>query len=121
LVNSLQINANVIKNLVYRDYIKKADLYLHSGGEFSSYLEQRPDLFPDLETQLIKLGENTGSLANTLNVIADLNEEEVNEKIKIISGLIGPLMLIVMAALVGGIAISIITPIYQLPNLIQSR
>jgi len=119
LVESLNITAETLKNRVYRDYVKEAANYMKSGGELSEYLSQRPDLFEPIVTQMIKLGESTGSIDENMQILAELNEAEVTGKIKGLSGLIGPIMLILMGVLIGGIAISIISPIYQLPTLIQ--
>jgi type IV pilus assembly protein PilC len=121
VVESLQIAGRTLENLVYRDYILASKSYIESGGELSSYLEKEPNLFPKLTTQMINLGENTGTLDQTLKTIAELNEAEVDDRIKLISSLIGPILLVLMAALVGSVAISIILPIYQLPNLLQNR
>jgi len=121
LVESIQITSSTLSNLIYHDYLSKAVPYLSSGGELSEYLSKRPDLFENIVTQMIKLGETTGSLDTNLLVLANLNDAEVDEKIKNLSDLIGPLLLILMSAIVGGIAISIITPIYKLPSLVQNR
>lgn len=119
IVKSLAITSKTLKNLVYSDYVVDAVSYIESGGDLSDYLEQRPDLFDPIITQMIRLGEKTGTLDQTMDSIAELNEAEVNEKVKTISGLIGPVMLIIMGLLVGGIAVSVIMPIYQLPTLMR--
>jgi len=121
LVESIRITSSTLSNLVYHDYLSKALPYLSSGGELSEYLGKRPDLFENIITQMIKLGETTGSLDTNLLVLANLNDAEVDEKIKNLSNLIGPLLLILMSVIVGGIAVSIITPIYKLPSLVQNR
>jgi type IV pilus assembly protein PilC len=121
LVEAMKITSNTLSSLVYHEYLSKAVPYLSSGGELSEFLAKRPDLFENIITQMISLGESTGTLDNNLLVLAALNDEEIDEKIKNLSNLIGPLLLIFMSAIVGGIAISIITPIYKLPSLVQDR
>lgn len=119
MVESIRIASKTLGSLVYQDYIGAGTSYIEEGGDLAGYLEKRPDLFEPVVIQMINLGQNTGTMENTLKVLAELNETESNERINSLSSLIGPLLLIVMGMLVGVIALSIISPIYQLPNLIQ--
>jgi type IV pilus assembly protein PilC len=120
LVESIKITAGTLGNLVFKENLGEAVKYLGSGGELSEYLRQREDLYDSMTIQMISLGETTGNLDQTLATLALLNEQEVEEGLKALTSLIGPLMLVIMGMLIGSIAISIITPIYNLPNLIQS-
>ncbi len=121
VVESITITADTIENLVYQDLFKEAAKYVETGGDFSNFLDLHPKEFEPMVSQMIKLGETTGSVDEIMKVLSQLYEEEVNTKIKLISNLLGPIMLILMGLFVGGIAISIITPIYQLPTLIQGK
>lgn len=119
LIKAVEISSKTISNLVYQDYIAQSVPYIKAGGDLSSYLAKRSDLFEPIVTQLVKLGESTGTIDETLTVLAELNEEEANEKLKAFTGLIGPIMLLVMGGIVAMVALSIITPIYQLPTLLR--
>lgn len=121
MIRSLEIAGETLKNLVYVDFIAAGVKFIGEGGDLASYLEKRPDLFEPLISQMVRLGENTGSIENSMNTVADLNEDEARESIKIISEMISPLMLIVMGVIVGGLAVSVMMPIYQLPSLIGKR
>lgn len=121
LVESIKITGGTLGNLVFKEDLEKADKYLTSGGDLSEFLRQREDLYDSMTIQMISLGETTGNLDHTLATLALLNEQEVEEGLKALTSLIGPLMLVLMGMLIGSIAISIITPIYNLPNLIQGR
>ena len=121
LVESIKITGGTLGNLVFKEDLEKAEKYLTSGGELSEFLRQREDLYDSMTIQMISLGETTGNLDHTLATLALLNEQEVEEGLKALTSLIGPLMLVIMGMLIGSIAISIITPIYNLPNLIQGR
>ncbi len=63
-------------------------------------------------TQMIAVGERSGSLSNTLVYMSDLYEAEVDDFTKNLSSLIEPAMMVIMGVIVGFVAISIITPIY---------
>jgi type IV pilus assembly protein PilC len=121
VVEALNITADTLDNLVYKDIFKEGAKYVETGGILSEFFNLHIFLFEPMFTQMIKLGETTGSVEDVLNTISELFEEEVNDKIKLVSNLLGPVLLILMGLFVGAVAISIITPIYKLPSLIQNR
>ena len=65
-------------------------------------------------TQMITVGETTGNLSSSLSFLANMYEEDISEYTKNLTTLIEPILMIVMGAVVGFIAISIITPIYSI-------
>lgn len=119
VLKSLEISSSVLKNLVFRDYLAEGAKYLEKGCDLSEYLKKRPDLFSPVVIQMINLGESTGSIDDAMETLAELHSLEVKEKLKTITDLVAPLMLVIMGLLVGSIAISILMPIYQLPSLIK--
>ncbi|MFA7686223.1 MAG: type II secretion system F family protein, partial [Candidatus Gracilibacteria bacterium] len=92
---------------------------VEQGGKIGESSEEHCKLFPSMCTKMFSLGERTGTLEKTTGKVADLYEKEVDTKTKNLAVAIEPLLLVLMAGLVGGIAISIIMPIYQLPNLLK--
>ena len=64
-------------------------------------------------SQLIAIGETTGNLSDTLLYLSEFYENKVDEVTKNLSTILEPLLMIVMGAIVGFIALSIITPIYE--------
>ena len=76
------------------------------------HLNRRRDYFPDIVTQIISVGEQSGNLSNSLMYLSDMYEAEIDDFTKNLSSLVEPVLMIVMGILVGFIAISIITPIY---------
>jgi type IV pilus assembly protein PilC len=64
-------------------------------------------------THLVSIGERTGNLSNSLTYLSELYEGEVDDLTRNISSAIEPVLMIVMGLLVGLVAVSIITPIYQ--------
>jgi type IV pilus assembly protein PilC len=63
-------------------------------------------------TQMVSVGERSGSLSTTLIYLSELYESEVEDFTKNLASLIEPAMMVIMGILVGFVAISIITPIY---------
>jgi type II secretory pathway component PulF len=87
---------------------------VNRGEQLSVYLAKNRDLFPDVLTQIISVGERSGNLSNSLIYLSELYEGEVDDFTKNISSLVEPVLMIIMGILVGFIAISIITPIYSI-------
>ena len=116
---ALHIVGNTLGNVVYRKEILLAQEKVLHGSTLSEALLLNEKLFPPLVPKMIYVGEKSGRLEETSHNLAVLYEEEVRSTIKGISTLIEPLLLVIVAGAVGGIAMSIVTPIYQLPSLIS--
>lgn len=114
LGETLTITTKVSGNLVYKKEFENMSKIVNRGERISVYLATNRDLFPDVLTQIVSVGERTGNLSNSFIYLSDLYESEVEEFTKNISTLIEPVLMIVMGILVGFIAISIITPIYSI-------
>ena len=70
-------------------------------------------------SQLIAIGETTGNLSETLLYLSDFYETELDEITKNLSSVLEPILMIVMGVVVGFIAVSIITPIYEVTQYIK--
>jgi type IV pilus assembly protein PilC len=89
-----------------------------TGEGFSAPL-QATGLFPNMVTQMIRVGEETGTLASYLDSVADMLTEEIEYKVKNMISLVEPLMVIGVGVIVGFIGISVITPMYGLLKAIR--
>jgi type IV pilus assembly protein PilC len=111
---TLAITTKVSGNLVYKREFEAMSEAINRGERVSVYLAKNRDLFPEVLTQIISVGERSGNLSNSFIYLSELYENEVEEFTKNISNLIEPALMIFMGVLVGFIAISIITPIYSI-------
>ncbi len=111
---AVAITADTTANLVYKREIKVIAEKVHQGERISKYLESRPALFPDIMPQMVSIGEKTGNLSETLIYLSELFEGEVDDATKNLSGSLEPLLMIFMGILVGFVAVSVITPIYEI-------
>lgn len=118
VIKALEITSNMIGNTVYENQIIDAREKVDKGGKLSEALEGNSKIFPPLLTKMLYIGETSGNLETTSEHLAVLYERNVDTMTKNLSVLLEPLLLVFMGVLIGGIAISIILPIYQLPNLI---
>lgn len=113
-VESLNLSVESLGNESYGRAIHEAVQEIQNGKAISDALGKHPELFPRLLLSLIVVGERTGSLQEILLSYADFSEEEVDNKLKDLTAVLEPVLLLVMGLMVGAIAFSIILPIYQL-------
>lgn len=113
-VEALGLSSKSIGNQMYTNALTAVGQDIQNGVAISKSLEKFPDLFPRLLISLIIVGERTGTLHEILGTFSDFYEEEVDNKLKDLTVVLEPALLLLMGLLVGAIAVSIILPIYQL-------
>lgn len=111
---ALPITSKTLSSLVYKKEFENLSERIRKGDQMSSYLKEKPKLFPSISTQIISVGERSGNLSNSLIYLSQMYESEVEDFTKNLSNMIEPFLMIFMGLLVGFIAISIITPIYSI-------
>src|SRR5207302_10925328 len=84
------------------------------GGEGFSGPLARTRLFPPMLTQMVRVGEETGTLDTYLDQAADFYEEELDYRIRAMTSLIEPVMTVAVGLVVGFIAVSLISAMYGL-------
>lgn len=114
IIEALHIVSQTTTNLVYRRELLRAEDHVRTGEFFSKYLAGSPRRFPGLLVNMIEVGENTGNLNENLFYLAEYYENEVDDFVKNLSSILEPILLLFMGGIVGFIALSFITPIYQL-------
>jgi len=117
LVDALFIAAQVVGNLAVRNAVKNAAAKVREGGSLSRALDAS-GYFPPMLVQMIASGEASGELDNMLSRAADYQERELSSTINTMVGLLGPIMLLVMAGVVVMIVLSVMLPIMQMNNLL---
>ena len=71
-------------------------------------------LFPTLAIQMVSIGEESGSLDDMLDKVAVYYENEVDNAVDGLTSLMGPIIMVVLGLLVGGLVIAMYLPIFQL-------
>ncbi|MEK7564056.1 MAG: type II secretion system F family protein [Patescibacteria group bacterium] len=110
--DAFPISAKTTPNLVYKKEYKLLAAVVNRGSKISTHLIKRRDIFPDIVSQIVSVGEQSGNLSNSLIYLSEMYEAEIDDFTKNLSSMVEPVLMIVMGILVGFIAISIITPIY---------
>lgn len=119
IVESLNITADSMGNLVYKTALLEASEVVQRGESLHKYLSRNEKLFLPTVTRMIEVGDTTGTLESNLFYLADFYENEVDESTKNLSVVLEPAMLLVMGTIVGFVAIAIITPIYEITSTLR--
>lgn len=109
----LEISGGTLKNVHYFNLFKKIQEGVGRGMTITNMLESSPFLVPPLALRLIRVGEETGTLGEMFLYLADFYEQEVDDLTRNLSSLLEPVLIIFIGLMVGGLALSILTPIYK--------
>lgn len=118
LLAAMEIVRNVVNNIYIGETIAKAAKDVEEGQSLAAPLSQS-GIFPPLVTEMIAVGEQTGSLEKMLNRIATSYETEAQSDILVMTSLLEPLMILVMGLMVGFIVFSILLPIFEMNQLVK--
>ena len=111
IVQALQIGRKTIGNTYIDSQFDDAVAKVRSGGNLSDALDNIKGFTKKL-TSAVRVGEETGSLDTMLNSIADSMEYESNMAVDRMVATLEPVLIVVMAIIVGFIMISVLMPIY---------
>jgi type IV pilus assembly protein PilC len=98
---------------VMRDALATVKQRLIQGEGLAAPMSENR-LFPRLLVQMVKVGEESGSLESTLKVVAESYEAEAQDRLSGLISMIEPTMTIIMGLMVAFIALSVITPMYSI-------
>ncbi|MCA9364164.1 type II secretion system F family protein [Candidatus Kaiserbacteria bacterium] len=119
VVEAITITGDTMSNMVYQRQCTLLAESVSHGGRISAYLLKHTNYFPDVTAHLIAIGETTGALSDTLLYLSNMYENEVNDMTKNLSNSIEPILMIFMGLIVGFVAVSVITPIYEVTQHLQ--
>jgi type IV pilus assembly protein PilC len=115
ILESLNIVAGAAGNKVIEETILKGRTSISEGQTISEPLAQS-GVFPIMVTQMIGVGETTGSLELMLNKVADFYEAEVDVAVATLSSMLEPVLMIFLGVIVGGLVISMYLPIFKMAS-----
>lgn len=114
IVQAFQITASTVNNELYKKAILEAAEGIKKGLNISKILAEHKNLFSPLIIQMVAVGEETGTLDNILDQLASFYEEDVDRTMSSLSTIIEPVLMLLLGIGVGGLAISILLPMYSL-------
>ena len=118
LLTTLQVVRDASDNTVISEAIRNAVIDVQDGKPLSDSLEKTGH-FPDLALEMIRVGEQTGSLPEMLIHVADYYDEDVNNRSAALLSVVEPVILIFVAIFVALILISLYLPIFSLGSQMQ--
>ena len=110
IVEAINTTAGAIGNAVIEKELVDCSKAVQAGGSFASELAKKPH-FPPIVVQMLAVGEETGKTDEVIVKVAEFYEEEVDTAVAGISSIIEPVMIIMLGAIVGLIAVSVFGPI----------
>jgi type IV pilus assembly protein PilC len=113
MVQALEVTADVVDNMIYKEILDAALVEVRRGRSFADSISEYPEI-PGVLTQMVKVGEETGSLADILNTLANFYRREVNNSVDTLIGLIEPAMIVMLGLGVGVLLASVLMPIYNM-------
>lgn len=115
LIDGLESAAGASGNAVYRNALVKIRQEVMAGMQMNLAM-RTTNLFPDMLVQMVMIGEESGSLDDMLNKVANIYEMQVDDAVDGLSSLIEPIMMVVIGTLVGGLIVGMYLPIFQMGN-----
>ncbi|OHA74096.1 MAG: hypothetical protein A2940_00385 [Candidatus Wildermuthbacteria bacterium RIFCSPLOWO2_01_FULL_48_29] len=113
IVEAMGITGRIVGNETYERIIQQAKDSVSQGSKVADVFERYPKEFPPTFTQMIKVGEKSGALDETLAEIVTFYRGEMNRSVDAFIALIEPLLIVLLGVLVGGVMASLMLPLYQ--------
>ena len=120
LLKALDLVTEIAANKYVEAKLRDVRRSVIDGANLSSALAKE-ELFPELFTDMMAVGEQTGHFARTMQTIADVYERELDRTVNIISALIPPVIIVLIAIVVGFVVYSILSAVFEMTHSLQFR
>ena len=117
LIESIDIAKQVTTNVVVIEALENIKKSVFSGETLTEAFKKQP-VFPPTFSQLISVGEQTGSLDEMFGSVANYYEEEFDTAVADLSTLIEPIMIVFMGVTIGGLMLAMYSPLFSVGELI---
>jgi type IV pilus assembly protein PilC len=118
ILQSIKVTGQTSGNALIEQAMDEVYASVKSGGTIAHPIENN-DLFPPMVSHMVSIGEESGQLESMLTKISDFYEAEVDAKVKALTSLLEPIMIVVVGSIVGFIVISMYLPIFSLYDKIR--
>ncbi|WP_416190494.1 type II secretion system F family protein [Neisseria sp. CCUG17229] len=117
LVEVLDSVAGASGNILYEEATQDICAKVTQGLSLTSGM-QATDLFPNMVIQMTAVGEESGSLDDMLNKVAEIYEDEVDNAVAQLSSLMEPIIMVVLGSLIGVLLVAMYLPLFNLGNVV---
>ncbi|GAB4550694.1 MAG: type II secretion system F family protein [Phycisphaerales bacterium] len=118
MLDTIVITGDISGNRVYKKLWRDVYSSVKQGRKVVNELN-RSHLMPHAVNQMIGAGEESGKLGEVLDEISEYYAKQLKDAIKAVTGMIEPLMIVIMGSIVGFIAMAIILPIFKMSQIVQ--
>jgi type IV pilus assembly protein PilC len=113
LVESLESVGGAAGNHVYKIATRQIQSEVSTGTNLTTAM-QNVNLFPNMVTQMVSIGEESGALDSMLSKVADFFEAEVDDAVDALTSLMEPIIMVVLGTLIGGMVVAMYLPIFKI-------
>ncbi|SEO93735.1 type IV pilus assembly protein PilC [Amphibacillus marinus] len=113
IIQAVEITERVIENRVVKEVLAQSKIALEQGESLAKPMEAHW-VFPQLVTQMVAVGEATGSMDDMLKKVATFYEQELEEASDKLKALIEPILIVFLSFVVGAIVLAIVIPMFNL-------
>lgn len=121
IVEALELSEKVVQKKSVIEVIGHMKSNLRSGRPLGSGLRQEKNVVPLIMSRSIETAETSGTLEDTMEGLNDYFDQQVSERLRVLSSLVEPVLLILVGGLVGFLMLSIIAPIYNMISQISPQ
>ena len=118
MLQAIKLTGDTAGNAVVEQAMEDVYASVKRGGTLAGPIEENP-IFPPMVGHMVAVGEETGQLEHMLSKIADFYEAEVDAKVKALTALLEPVMIVFVGGMVGFIVISMYLPLFEVYNHIE--
>jgi len=115
ILRALEITQSVVVDPTYERVLKEAALDVKGGSPLSEAFRKHPEI-PGIIVAMVKIGEETGNMAEILQTMARFYRREVNNAVDTLVGLIEPFIIVTLAVAVAVLLASVLVPIYNIAS-----
>jgi len=120
LLSAIGLLEKASANLAIRSRLRQVRLDLANGASFSGALQNAKE-FPELFVDMTALGEQTGQLPNALDSAGEIHEGELSKRIRRLTALLPPILILVIAILAGLVVFSILSAVFDMTSSLRTR
>ncbi|WP_303786129.1 type II secretion system F family protein [Azovibrio restrictus] len=117
LVESLESVGGAAGNYVYKVATREIQTEVSTGTNLTTAM-QNTNLFPNMVTQMVAIGEESGALDSMLSKVADFFEAEVDDAVEALSSLMEPMIMVILGTLIGGMVVAMYLPIFKMGSVV---
>lgn len=120
IIEALEISADNTSNTIVAEAFHNSQEYIREGRGLAASLSQFP-VIPNMVTQMIETGEESGALDDMLTRVNGFYEDEINTTVATLASLLEPLIIVFLAISVGIVVVSMYLPMFNYISLIQKN